>query len=200
MKTVFPVMLLMLLLLLSGEACASFWFQVVDVSPVNLPPNSEANITVAVKGLGSNGAYVELVFRNMTQGLEVSCPKMIKYVFPAGISKYNCTIKSGDIAPGNYSYVVDVAAKGSPSGKKTGYVVILGENGQAAEPRMDAASNSEASNPASTNSPIAGEPQSAKSNQGASTPESQSKETPGLGAIPGALCLILAARRIKSNW
>lgn len=195
MKTVFPVMLLMLLLLLSSQASGSFWFQVVDVSPINLPPNSEANFTIAVKGLGSNGAYVELVFKNMTQGLEVSCPKMIKYVFPAGVTKYNCTLKSGDIAPGNYSFVVDVAAKGSPSGKKTAYVEVLGMNGQAAVPSMAAASNGAASNTVSADNLTSKVAQSEKTDQAASTPESQSKGTPGPGAILGALCLLLASRR-----
>jgi hypothetical protein len=191
MKTVFPVMLFMLLLLLSSQASGSYWFQVVDVSPINLPPYSEANFTIAVKGLGSNGAYVELVFKNMTKGLEVSCPKMIKYVFPAGVTKYNCTLKSGDIAPGNYSFVVDVAAKGSPSGKKTAYVEVLGMNGRAAVPRMAAASN----NTVSADNLTSAEAQSEKINQTASTSQGQSKGTPGPGAMLGALCLLLASRR-----
>ncbi len=195
MKTVFPVMLLMLLLLLSSQASGSYWFQVVDVSPINLPPYSEANFTIAVKGLGSNGAYVELVFKNMTKGLEVSCPKMIKYVFPAGVTMYNCTLKSGDIAPGNYSFVVDVAAKGSPSGKKTAYVEVLGINGRATMPRMAEASNGIASNTVSADNLTSKVAQSEETNQTASTSESQSKGTPGPGAILGALCLLLASRR-----
>lgn len=195
MKTVFPVMLLMLLLLLSGQASGSYWFQVIDISPISLPPNSEANFTIAVKGLGSNGAYVELVFKNMTKGLEVSCPKMIRYVFPAGVTKYNCTLKSGDVNPGNYSFVVDVAAKGSPSGKKTAYVEVLEMNGQMAVPRTDAASNNAAPHTVSADNLTSEEKPSDKTNQAATTPESQSKSTPGPGAILGALCLLLATRR-----
>lgn len=195
MKTVFPVMLLMLLLLLSGQASGSYWFQVIDVSPINLPPYSEANFTIAVKGLGSNGAYVELVFKNMTPGLDISCPKMIKYVFPAGVTTYNCTLKSGDIAPGNYSFVVDVAAKGSPSGKKTAYVEVLGMNGRKAMPRMAEASNGAALNTGSADNLTSKVAQSEETNQEATTPQSQSKATPGPGAILGALCLFLASRR-----
>jgi hypothetical protein len=186
MKTVFPVMFLMLLLLLSGQASGSFWFQVIGVSPISMAPNSEANFSIAVKGLGSNGAYVQLVFKNMTQGLEVSCPKMIKYVLPAGITMYNCTLRAGDVAPGNYSFVVDVAAKGSPSGKKAAYVDILGVNGQAAEPPIGAIVKNASAN----------ETQSAKSNQAASMPGSQPKGTPAPGVILGALCLLLASRRM----
>lgn len=120
-------LLFLFLLLLPGQTCASYWFRVIDVSPVNLTPNSQANFTVDVKGLGSQGAYVELVFRNVSQGLEFSTEKRIKYVFPAGVTRYNCTVKAGDVAPGNYSYVVDVSAKSSPSGKMTGFVEIMAE-------------------------------------------------------------------------
>jgi len=198
MKTVFPVMLFMLLLLLSGQASGSYWFQVIDVSPINLPPYSEANFTIAVKGLGSNGAYVELVFKNMTKGLDVSCPKMIKYVFPAGVTMYNCTLKSGDVNPGNYSFVVDVAAKGSPSGKKTAYVEVLGMNGRAAVPRVAAASSGAASNAMSADNLTSTEAQSEKTDQTASTSQGQGKGTPGPGAILGALCLLLASRRRRN--
>jgi len=125
MKTAFLILSLLLFLLLAVQASGSFWFQVIDISPINLTPNSEADFTVAVKGLGSQGSYVALVFKNMSQGLDISCSKQIKYVLPAGVTKYNCTIKAGDIVPGNYSFVVDVAASGSPSGKKTAFVQVL---------------------------------------------------------------------------
>ncbi|MEI8003639.1 MAG: hypothetical protein WCG94_04830, partial [Methanothrix sp.] len=89
MKTHFSLILIPLLLLLAGLAGASFWFQVIDVSPIEMTPGSEANFTVSVKGLGSERAYVELVFKNKTEGLDFTCPKMIKNVFPAGVTKYN---------------------------------------------------------------------------------------------------------------
>ena len=112
--------------MLAGETNASYWFKVIDISPINLTPNSEADFTVAVKGLGNQGAYVELVFKNKSQGIDISCEKMIKYVFPAGVTRYNCTVKAEDVAPGNYSFVVDVSARGAPSGKKTAYIEVVG--------------------------------------------------------------------------
>ena len=128
MKTYFTLILIPLLLLLAGLAGASFWFQVIDVSPIDMTPGSEANFTVSVKGLGSERAYVELVFKNKTEGLDFSCPKMIKNVFPAGVTKYDCVVKAADVQPGNYSFVVDAAARGSPSGKKTAFINVLAAN------------------------------------------------------------------------
>jgi hypothetical protein len=182
MKTVFSIIPLLLLLLLAGQASGSFWFQVIDISPINLTPNSEANFTVAVKGLGSQGSYVELVFKNMSQGLDISCPKLIKYVLPAGVTKYNCTIKAGDIAPGNYSFVVDVAAKGSPSGKKTAHVEVLaGGIAQGKEAQQEA---------------VQKETQAFKANQTSASPPA--KTTPASGAALAALTVLLASRRMRS--
>ncbi len=181
MKTVFSISLLVLFLLLAGQASGSFWFKVIDVSPISLTPNSEANFTVAVKGLGSQGAYVQLVFKNMSQGLEFSCPKMIKYVLPTGITKYNCTIKAGNIAPGNYSFVVDVAAIGSPSGKKTAYVEVL-----AAEPAQAIETPREV---------VQKESQASLVNQTPAAP--QARGMPASGAALAALCILLASWRTR---
>ncbi|VVB67358.1 Uncharacterised protein [uncultured archaeon] len=182
MKTVASILSLLLLLLLASQASGSFWFQVINISPISLTPNSEANFTVAVKGLGSQGSYVALVFKNMSQGLNISCPKLIKYVLPAGITKYNCTIRAGDIAPGNYSFVVDVAAKGSPTGKKTAWVEVLaGRAAEAKEPQKEAIQNKTQKNDA---------------NQTSASP--QTKATPAPGAALAALALLLAARRLRS--
>ena len=189
MKTVFSILPLLLLLLLAGQASSSFWFKVIDISPINLTPNSEANFTVAVKGLGSQGSYVDLVFKNMSKGLDISCPKLIKYVLPAGVTKYNCTIKAGDIAPGNYSFVVDVAAKGSLSGKMTAHVEVLaGGIAQAKEPQQEA---------------VQKENQAFKANQTSASPPA--KTTPTSGAALAALTVLLASRRMRSwlsalNW
>jgi hypothetical protein len=191
MKTVFSILPLLLLLLLAGQASSSFWFKVIDISPINLTPNSEANFTVAVKGLGSQGSYVDLVFKNMSKGLDISCPKLIKYVLPAGVTKYNCIIKAGDIAPGNYSFVVDVAAKGSPSGKMTAHVEVLSGGigiAQAKEPPQEA---------------VQKETQAFKANQTSASPPA--KTTPASGAALAALTVLLASRRMRSwlsalNW
>ena len=68
MRACFFLLLLAVFLLLPGQANASYWFQVIDITPVEMLPNSEANFTVSVKGLGSDRAYVELVFRNVSKG------------------------------------------------------------------------------------------------------------------------------------
>jgi len=75
MRACFFLLLLAVFLLLPGQANASYWFQVIDITPVEMLPNSEANFTVSVKGLGSDRAYVELVFRNVSEGLTITSPK-----------------------------------------------------------------------------------------------------------------------------
>ena len=56
MRACFFLLLLAVFLLLPGQANASYWFQVIDITPVEMLPNSEANFTVSVKGLGSDRA------------------------------------------------------------------------------------------------------------------------------------------------
>lgn len=163
-------LLTLALLLIAGQAQGSYWFQVVDISPIEMAQGTEANFTVSVRGLGSQGEYVQLVFRNLSDGFSVSCPRMIKYVFPAGVTQYNCTIRAGSVAPGNYSFVVDVAARGSPSGKRTGYIEIL-------EPRAEEA-------------PVA----QPSAEQRALPPSDQAM--PSFGAPSASIALLLAARGI----
>jgi hypothetical protein len=143
-------------------------------------PNSEANFTVSVKGLGSQGEYVQLRFLNKSQGIDTSCDKLIKYVFPTGTTKYNCSVKSADISSGNYSFVVDVAAKGAPSGKKTAYVnVVAPRNSEAIESRLN---------------------QNASENQSQSnhaTPGPVARGTPALGVMPAVLALLLIMWRMR---
>ena len=194
MKPYFSILLIPLLFLLVGQAGASFWFQVIDVTPIEMTPNSEANFTVFVKGMGSERAYVELVFKNKTEGLDFSCDKLIKNVFPAGVTDYNCTVKAADVPPGNYSFVVDVAAKGSPSGKKTAFINVVAAKSSASivpenmsmptGPTLQTYIGSEAN----------------KGNQTATeTPaESQAKGTPAPGAMVAILALLLVLRRMKS--
>ena len=189
MKTHLSILLIAILLLLAGQAGASFWFKVIDVTPIEMFPNSEANFTVSVKGLGSERAYVELVFRNLTEGLTIYCPKKIKNVFPQGVTKYNCTVKAGDVAPGNYSFVVDVAAAGAPSGKMTAFINVIAANG-------DVAIGPEDGNQTAAEMPA--EPQ-AKGNQTAAEipAEPQAKRTPAPGAMVAVLALLLVLRRMK---
>jgi hypothetical protein len=188
MKNPFSVLLITLILLLTGLAGASFWFKVIEITPIEMMPNSEANFTVSVKGLGSERAYVELVFKNKTNGLDFSCQHMIKNVFPAGVTKYNCSVKAADVPPGNYSFVVDVAATGSPSGKKTGFINVLAEDaGRAIEPETKSIQtgptlqvyNASTADKGATKEPLA-----------------QTRNTPAPGAIAAVLAMLLVLRKM----
>ena len=189
MKTVTSILLISLLLLLAGQASGSYWFKVTDISPITVMPNSEANFTVSVKGLGSQGEYVQLIFLNKSQGIDTSCEKLIKYVYPTGTTKYNCSVKSADISPGNYSFVVDVAAKGAPSGKKTAYVnVIAAGNGAVIESQTNQMNRNASEN----QSPSIQEPEETRVNQTNQTAAKPvARETPALGVVPAVLALLL---------
>jgi hypothetical protein len=180
MEKVFLLSLVALFLLLAGPSSGSYWFQVKDVSPIKLAPESEANFTVAVKGLGSQGAYVQVVFRNVSEGLAISCPRLIRYVFPTGVTEYNCTIKAGNIAPGNYSFEAETAAKGSPPGKKIAYVDVIAANAP----------------PTLVLSPETTSKKEASSSEQNQTP-AQTKKTPGPGFLLAAMIILLAYRRIR---
>lgn len=189
MKNSFSVLLIILFSLLSGQAGASFWFQVIEITPIEMTPNSEANFTVSVKGMGSERAYVELVFKNMTDGFDFSCPKMIKNVFPAGVTQYNCSVKTADMQPGNYSFVVDVAAKGSPSGKKTGFITVL------AADKSGATTSQSGAMPVVTNGQGLQGYNESQSVEGAEEHQAQTQNTPAPGAIAAILALMLVFRR-----
>ncbi len=182
MRRIVPLLLLLAVTLFVSQAAASYWFQVVDISPITMNPNSEANFTIAVKGLGSQGTYVQLIFRNVSQGLSVDCPHNIKYVFPAGTTLFNCTMKTEDIPPGNYSFVAGTAAKGSVPGWKEGYVIV--EPVKAEEvipPQKEIISENISQTPGAGEAPAGKLPQNA---------------TPGLGVIMAAAALLLAGRKL----
>jgi hypothetical protein len=181
MKNLFSVLLITLLMLLAGQAGASFWFQVREITPIEMMPNSEANFTVSVKGMGSERAYVELVFKNKTDGFDFSCQKIIKNVFPAGVTQYNCSVKAADVPPGNYSFVVDVAATGSPSGKKTGFINVLAKDaGRTIDPMA---------NEGAAEGPLAG-------TQTQTQTQNQNQKTPAFGAITAIFAMLLVMRRM----
>ncbi len=194
MKAHISTFLVLVLLLLAGQAGASYWFKVIDISPspIEVSPGGSANFTVLIKGLGSDRAYVQLVFKNKTQGLDLSCDKNIKNIYPAGVTDYNCSVQaSADIAPGNYSFVVDAAAKSAPSGKMTGYINVIGpgrastastENGMksnAIEEENDYASGAEENEQTSETSAAGGQP-------------SETQETPKKASAPGILASVMA--------
>ncbi|NPV61659.1 MAG: hypothetical protein HPY61_03350 [Methanotrichaceae archaeon] len=116
MKKANALLFFLLILLLCGLAGASYWFKVIEVSPVSVAPNSDANFTVTVKGLGSDGAYVGLTFRNLSDGLTIVDRDRLRYIFPTGTTAFNVTIRAADLTPGTYSLEVGTAATGSPPG------------------------------------------------------------------------------------
>ena len=198
MKNVTSILLILLLLLLAGQSNASYWFKVTGISPIIMMPNSEANFTVSVKGLGSQGEYVQLRFLNKSQGIDTSCDKLIKYVFPTGTTKYNCTVKSADISPGNYSFVVDVAAKGAPSGKKTAYVNVVAQgNSEVIESLLNqsALENQSLSIQGSEEAKVNLTNQTNATNHAAAGPVARG--TPALGVMPAVLALLLIMWRMK---
>jgi len=192
MKNNFLPILIILLFLLAGQADASHWFKVINVTPIEMTANSDANFTVSVRGLGSERAFVELVFKNKTEGFIFSCQKMIKNVFPGGVTDYNCTLSAGDVAAGNYSFVVDVSAKGAPSGKKTAFINVVDR----AEGRPEVESDARAAsleNP--ENSEAANQtPQEAMSGDEAGE---EAEKTPMPGALTTVFCLLVLLSRMK---
>ena len=69
------IILISLFLLLAGQASANSYFKVVDVSPIKVAPDSEANFTVIIRSEGGSGAFAEPIFKfNATKGLSAEAP------------------------------------------------------------------------------------------------------------------------------
>lgn len=188
MKRIAPLLLFLMPLFLAGLACASYWFIVTDVSPITMNPNSEANFTVAVKGLGSQGAYVQVIFRNMSEGLSIASHDKLRYVFPTGTTKFNFTLRAGDIPPGNYSFEAGTAAKGSVPGWKKAYVDVVAANAER---------TAEVSSPVKET--ITQNVSEAPEAETAPPETAQERGMPGLEAVFAIAALLLAGRKRKQN-
>lgn len=203
MKDHLLIILVFFTLLLAGQANASHWFQVINVTPIVATANSEANFTVSVKGLGSERDYVELVFKNESEGLEIGCPKMIKNVYPAGVTQYNCSVKVGNVPPGNYSFVVDVAAKSAPSGKRTAFVNVVEAYGQKtaySEQTTNEQSGSDDTALADSRGADINESSQTSGEQTDSSPSKQeAQNAPAPGVIPAILSLLIILQRINKR-
>jgi hypothetical protein len=192
MKRIIPLLLFLIFLFLSGQASASYWFVVTDVTPIRMEPNSDANFTVAVKGLGSEGAYVQVVFRNMSEGLSIAYSDRLRYVFPTGTTKFNFTLRAGDIAPGNYSFEAGTAAVGSPPGWKKAYVDVVAAGSMATEAEEMIEVTPPGKETISQNVSAAPEAEEAPAET------AQERGMPGPGAVLAVIALLLAARRSGS--
>jgi len=185
MKKVLLLILPLLLLLIVDNASAAAFFRIIDVSPIHVAPNSEANFTATVKGFGPDGGYVQLIFRNVTPGISVNQTDGYKYVLPTGTRKFNCTVTAGNIAPGNYSFDMGIYAQDAKINWITAYVVVEPISFVRTTPVIPNASRANVSpNITNVSAP--------KANATAPAPAPQ--KAPALG-IPVAIVMLLLADR-----
>ena len=169
------------LLLLTGISTASYYYDILNISKVKLVPNSDTEFNVSVKGLGSEGGYVDLIYRNLSTNLTIVKERKMKYVFPAGTTNFEQTMKAGNVEPGNYSFEVGITSKGSPPNWRTAYSVVEPEEAATCEaPKVE--------------KPMVNETAIPMSNQ---TPEKVTKDMPGPGLLVSIAALVLLSRRLK---
>lgn len=131
MKILAFMALLLVLMPLTG---ASTYFKVVDITPVVLPPNSQASFTVEIQNLGSETEAVGILFRDLTSGLSAANMDGTPYILPIQMRSFNCTMKAEDVAPGNYSFGVGVYARGAIPNWRDSYVLIRSAGGEEVRP------------------------------------------------------------------
>jgi hypothetical protein len=177
------IVFILLLLLLAGQASANSYFKVVDVSPINLAPSSEANFTVTIRSAGGNGAFAEPIF-NTTKGLSAGARGGLKYIVATGSRTYNCTMRAENITPGNYSFQVGVYAQDAPYSWRTAYLVVEAPK----KPMITLANKSQTANDSMTHQTNETESKAEKGGPA---------KTPGLGFLLAMAALVLAARIIR---
>jgi hypothetical protein len=182
------ILLISLLLLLAGQASANSYFKVIDVSAIKVAQNSEANFTVIIRSEGGSGAFAEPIFKfNTTKGLSAEAPGGLRYIVATGSRIYNCTIKAGDVAPGNYSLQVGVYAQDAPYSWRTGYAIVE------APRTVNNAQLNASLNKASFNNLV-----TVQANEsGSRANKSSSAKTPGPGVLITIAVLFIASRRAK---
>ncbi len=195
-KTALFLLLAMLtvLVMLAGQAGASTYFRVVYISPIIVAPNSQSNFTADVKGLGSEGEYVQLIFKNVSEGLTVAQTDKIKYVFPAGTRSINCTIWAGDIPEGNYSFDVGIAARGAPASWVTAYANVQAEVPEV----LPVVVPGPVSEPSASENLTESQTEAPREMPDGSERNEASRLTPGPGAIATIAALALASRKLLS--
>ena len=182
------ILLISLLLLLAGQASANSYFKVVDISQIKVAQNSEANFTVIVRSAGGSGAFAEPIFKfNTTKGLSAEAPGGLRYIVATGSRIYNCTIKAGDVAPGNYSFQVGVYAQDAPYSWRTAYAIVE-PSGTVTNAQLNASMSN-----ASLNKSVTVQANESRSRANKSSPP----KTPGPGVLIAIAALFLASRRAK---
>ncbi|MBN1324309.1 MAG: hypothetical protein JW986_10005 [Methanotrichaceae archaeon] len=173
------------LALLVFPADGASFFRVVemDLPAVNISPCSEANFSVIVQNIGSDSEYGKLIFRDFPPGLWIVDGGGTKYVYRGGKERFDLVMGAGQIAPGNYTFDIGVAARGSPSNYRRAFVLVE----RSVEGSMSAVDIAVGPIDEDGQAPI-GESEEAQTAQ---------EEAP----MPGALAAILAAllgRRLRS--
>jgi hypothetical protein len=182
------IVLISLLLLLAGQASANSYIKVVDISPIKVAPDSEANFTVILRSAGGSGAFAEPIFNfNTTKGLAAEAPGGLRYIVATGSRLYNCTIKAGDVAPGNYSFQVGVYAQDAPFSWRTAYAIVEVPNITNA-PLNASVSNTTLNNSATVQA----------NRSGSQANKSGPAKTPGPGVLIAIAAMIIASRRSRS--
>lgn len=176
-------LLLLIVLLLPSLSIASSYFRIIDVSPIQLYPGTEANFTVTVRGLGSEGQYVKLLFRDLPPGLLVVEAGGMRYIYPTGTRAFLCRMKAEGAKEGNYSFQIGIVAKDSPYAWRTAFAAVAPERRLALD--LNASGSQSASQNASSPAPRA------KQGDG-------SRATPAGGALAAAAALLLARRAAYS--
>jgi len=184
-------LVVLLMLMISALSAASYYFVILHVSPIKLEPNSETNFTVSVKGLGSQGGYVQLVFRNLSQGLSVVRAGGTRYVLSLGNRTYNCTMRAGAIEPGNYSFDVGIYAFGAKSAWKEANVTVLPSGG------MPLAAENQSENKTMIVAPSGAPEQAAPQEPAPALEHPPAASGPGIVATLALLLLICVGRRAR---
>lgn len=187
------IVLISLLLLLAGQASANSYFKVIEVSPIKVAPNSDANFTVTIRSEGGSGAFAEPVFKfNTTKNLSAEAPGGFRYIVATGSRLYNCTIRAEDIAPGNYSLQVGVYAQDAPYSWRTAYAIVEPTNKS-----INAQLNAFVNNSSMVNSSLNNSATVLTNESGSGASKTSQAKTPGPGLLTAIAALFLASRWAK---
>ncbi len=194
MKRVLPVLLVVLLLV--GQAEASVFFKIVEVPTVYVSPEGEAGFTVFVENLGSESTYAGLKFRNIPEGLSIVGPRCTKWVDSGTTREFDCQlmVEAGDVSPGSYAFEIGIVATGAPP-EWTEVEVIVSDD---AAPRADQAEGADSAEPEEEYPPCP-VVRDVGGAEGKSGSEEEEEVTPGfgIGTALGAAALLLISGRIR---
>ena len=181
MKKVALIIIVLTIFFLANLTSASSFFEIMNISPIKMVPNSETNFTVTVKGLGSKGGYVDLLFKNLSANLSVVQNEGTKYIFSGTTNSLNGTIKAGDVAPGNYTFEMGLSAKGSPYNWRKAYIVV--EPAEEKKAELDGKKKENIRTLPTANN---------------TTSSNKAKDTLGAGIFIAIAAILITARRIRS--